>query len=91
MFDFIFKQKDCINNEEWSVKQSKIDIEQKVNSWQREKWDPYIALHAPGTWYLRCSFDNQYLAWVFKLSASKANSKFSFAVWYTTTKRNQKK
>lgn len=39
----------------------------------------YIALHAPGTWYLRCNLDNQYLAWAFELSASRANSKFSFA------------
>ena len=42
----------------------------------------HTALHAPGTWYLRCSLDNQYLACVFELSASKANSKFSLAPWH---------
>jgi hypothetical protein len=41
----------------------------------------YTALHAPGTWYFKCNLDNQYLAWVFVLSVSRANSKFSFADW----------
>lgn len=39
----------------------------------------HIALQAPGTWYLKCILANQYRAWVFMLSISRANSKFSFA------------
>lgn len=49
---------------------------------KKEEKSTNMALHAPGTWYLRCNLDNQYLAWVFKLSASRANSKFSFADCY---------
>ena len=48
------------------------------NIWNRQL--TYIALQAPGTWYFKCNLDNQYLACVFELSASKDNSKFSFAV-----------
>lgn len=45
-----------------------------------EKQFTYTALLAPGTWYFICNLANQYLAWVFELSASKASSKFSLAV-----------
>lgn len=49
---------------------------------------PYTALFAPGTWYLKCNLANQYLAWVFELSASRANSNCSFAVWKINPHKN---